>query len=100
MTLLVSYDIEDDRLRLKAANKLLETGFIRLQLSVYAGTPSEAAWRQCLLWLQQEVTAGFGAGDNLFYLPLTEGQSKNFVFLPTAPDDWNELLQAPSTLFV
>ena len=100
MTLLVSYDIADDRLRLRAANKLLEFGFIRLQKSVFAGTPADATWRQCLLWLKQEVLAGFGPEDRFFYLPLTEGQSKNFVFLPAPPQDWNDLLAPPSTLFV
>lgn len=100
MTLLVSYDIADDRLRLKAANRLLEYGFIRLQKSVFAGAPADAVWRQCVLWLQSDVAAAFGPDDRFFYLFLTEGQSKNFVFLPQAPAEWNDLLLPPSTLFV
>jgi len=100
MTLLVSYDIADNRLRGKAANRLLEYGFIRLQLSVFAGAPTAAVWRQCLLWLQKEVIGAFGPDDRLFYLPLTDGQSKIFVFLPQPPDDWNELLRPPNTLIL
>ncbi len=100
MTLLVSYDIADDRLRLKVANKLLECGFIRLQKSVFAGTPTDPVWRQCLLFCQTAIVPGFGPDDQFFYLPLTEGQSKNFVFLPHSPADWNDLLTPPATLFV
>ena len=100
MTLLVSYDIADDRLRQKAANKLLEYGFLRLQKSVFAGVPSEGLWHSCQQWLQAHLAPAFGPEDRLFYLPLTEGQAKNFVFLPATPTEWNDLLQPPSTLFI
>jgi len=100
MTLLVSYDIEDDRLRLRAANKLLEYGLIRLQKSVFAGTVAAARWRQLSAWLKKEIVAHFGADDKLLYLPLTEGQATNFVFLPAPPPDWTDTLSPPNTLFV
>lgn len=100
MTLLVSYDIENDRLRSLAANKLLEYGLIRLQKSVFAGAIAEVAWRQLLTWLKKEVVAQFGAEDRLLYLPLTEGQAARFAFLPAPPPDWSDTLSPPNTLFL
>ena len=100
MTLLVSYDIENDRLRLKVANKLLEYGFIRLQKSVFAGTIGAAKWRQILVLLKKEIVANFEPDDRLFYLSLTESQAGRFVFLPAPPPEWNDTLSPPNTLFM
>ena len=100
MTLLVSYDIENDRLRLRTANKLLEFGFLRLQLSVFAGTLPEPLWARLLLWLQQEAVAKFGPDDKLLWLPLTEHQTRDFHFLPAPPPEWREQLEPPNTLFI
>jgi CRISPR-associated endonuclease Cas2 len=87
-------------LRLKAANKLLEYGFIRLQKSVFAGVAGNTQWSQLLAWLKTEVVANFSPEDRLLYLPLAEAQAKRFVFLPTAPPDWDDTLSPPNTLFV
>jgi len=100
MTLLVSYDIENDRLRLKASNKLLEYGFIRLQKSVFAGKAGDTQWRQLLAWMKAEIVANFGPDDRLLYLPLTDGQSDRFTFLPAPPTEWNDTVSPPNTLFI
>ena len=100
MTILVSYDIENDRLRLKTANKLLEFGLIRLQKSVFAGAIADKPWKQLLGWLQKEVVAQFGADDRLLYLPLAEGQSARLAFLPAPPPEWSETIDPPNTMFV
>lgn len=100
MTILVSYDIENDRLREKTANKLLEYGLIRLQKSVFAGAIADTPWKHLLAWLQKEIVGAFGADDKLLYLPLTEGQSAYFTFLPAPPPEWLETIDPPNTLFV
>lgn len=100
MTILVSYDIESDRLRLQTANKLLEYGFIRLQKSVFAGSPGAGLFGRLQSWLQSDLIPHFGPEDKLFYLPLSEGQSSKFVFLPTAAPEWVDLTKPPNTLFV
>jgi len=97
---LVSYDIENDRLRLKTANKLLEYGFIRLQKSVFAGTVGSAKWQEMLAWLKKEIVANCGPNDQVLYLSLTKGQSDRFVFLPAPPPEWNDTLSPPNTLFM
>lgn len=99
MTLLVSYDIEDDRLRLRTANKLLEAGFVRLQLSVFIGTLPEPVWLRTLAWLRSDAVAKFAPDDKLLWLPLTEHQTRDMHFLPAPPADWLEQLDPPNTLF-
>ena len=100
MTILVSYDIADDRLRVKTANKMLEYGLIRLQLSVFAGAIADTPWKQLLGWIQKEIVTQFAADDKLLYLPLTEGQSSYFTFLPATPDEWLQTVNPPNTLFI
>lgn len=100
MTILVSYDIESDQLRLQTANKLLEFGFIRLQQSVFAGSLTETLFARFVAWTNAEVTPHFGPDDKLFYLPLSDGQASKFIFLPSDPSDWSELLKPPNSLFV
>lgn len=100
MTILVSYDIADDRLRLMTANKLLEYGLIRLQFSVFAGAIDDTPWKNLIGWIQKEIVAQFAPNDKLLYLPLTEGQSAYFTFLPSTPSEWLDTLNPPNTLFV
>lgn len=97
---MVSYDIENDRLRLKTANKLLEYGLIRLQKSVFSGAVAETPWKHLLLWLQKEVAENFQPEDRLLYLPLSEGQAKLFKFLPAPSPEWVEIIDSPNTLFL
>lgn len=101
MTLLFSYDIEDDRLRLRMANKLLETGFVRLQKSVFLATHlGEGHWTRLLDWTRQQVMPQLLQDDQILYLPLTELQTLDFGFLPEPPNEWQELLDPPNTLFI
>ena len=100
MTILVSYDIENDRLRVKTANKLLEYGLVRLQKSVFSGAVNETPWKHLLTWMQKEVVPQFKPDDRLLYLPLSEGQSALFHFLPAPPPEWIESVDAPNTLFL
>jgi len=79
---------------------MLEYGFIRLQLSVFAGSVSDTRWKALLRWMQKEVVPRFVPDDKLLYLPLSSGQAANFSFLPAPPDDWNALVDPPNTLFV
>ena len=100
MTILVSYDIENDRLRLKTANKLLEYGLVRLQKSVFSGAVAETPWKHLLAWLQKEVVAHFKPEDRLLYLPLSTGQAALFKFLPSPPPEWVEAIDTPNTLIL
>lgn len=100
MTILVSYDIENDRLRLKTANKLLEYGLVRLQKSVFSGAVAPTPWKHLLAWLKKEVVAHFAPDDRLLYLPLTEGQAGLFKFLPAPPPEWTEAVNSPNTLII
>ena len=97
---MVSYDIENDRLRLKTANKLLEYGLMRLQKSVFSGSVAETPWKHLHQWLEKEVVTNFQPEDRLLYLPLTEGQASLFKFLPAPPPEWGEVIDSPNTLFL
>lgn len=100
MTILVSYDIENDRLRLKTANKLLEFGLIRLQKSVFSGSLDPNPWKHLLLWLEKEVVTHLESEDRLLYLQLTKAQAGLFQFLPGPPPEWEEAINAPNTLIL
>ena len=53
MSLLISYDIEDNYLRQKIANYILDAGLARVQYSVYIGTVREIVVNDLLDWLQK-----------------------------------------------
>jgi CRISPR-associated endonuclease Cas2 len=100
MPILVCYDIENDNLRTKLANKLTETGFVRLQKSVFLGSPDETLWNRVQNWLQLDYKTLLQSQDSILLLQLTELQAKGINFIPDSPLGFSEILDPPHTLFI
>lgn len=101
MPWLISYDIEDDKRRLKIANRLLQAGFVRLQKSVFVGDPREVVLRHLTAWLQQFVpSTGTTRTDCVLILSCTQNQIDSAQMLGKPPADWTEFLEAPNTLII
>lgn len=100
MPYFVCYDIEDDKRRLKTANKLIEMGFQRLQKSVFAGDPGEVALQELLLWLKKHFPPGQKTQDTALLLPCTQRQLELAQIFGCDPPDWLLLTDPPNTLII
>lgn len=100
MPYLIAYDIEDDKRRLKVADRLLQAGFLRLQKSVFAGDPGEAAYKQLLGWLKKMIPGKPGNADALLILSCTQNQLDTALILGKPPEEWTEFLDPPNTLII
>jgi CRISPR-associated endonuclease Cas2 len=99
---LISYDIGNDRLRLKAANALLRMGLHRLQYSVFMGELGEAALKH----LEAELAAlalekaWVGASDSILILPLHQYSEDLIQFIGKAPERWDEMTGQAHTIMI
>lgn len=100
MPWIIAYDIENDKLRTKAANRILEDGLIRLQKSVFVGDPKESVLRDLMLWLEKNTETVPGSSDQIILLPCTQRQLETAVFYGVPPADWKEMLHPPNTLII
>jgi CRISPR-associated endonuclease Cas2 len=100
MPWLITYDIEDDKLRLKTANRILADGFIRLQYSVFAGEASDTLMDELLQWFEKEVPNITNSSNRVLILPCTQRQLDNAKIFGAPPDDWKEMLDPPNTLII
>jgi len=90
MNHLVSYDISDNRLRLRIANMLKQSGCLRLQYSVFAGNLRESVSYTLL----QNLTAltkepEWSDEDSVFILPLHQYSRDKLTILGNLPPDWD-----------
>ena len=97
MPYLVSYDIENDRLRDKVAKRLIAAGCLRLQKSVFAGPISETAFRELDRWLRQHIRA---AGDSVFILDVGPETLRNADWIGAQAPDWPLATGPPDVLFI
>ena len=90
MPLLVSYDIENDYLRQKIGNRLLDEGLIRIQYSVYLGTTPKTVEENLLQWLSKiEQHKNWSAQrDSILWLPLKPEQIRGELKLWGEPKGW------------
>ncbi len=89
MSLLISYDIEDNYLRKKIADYIIDAGFARVQFSVYIGTVNEKATLQTIDWLNKvPAHKNWKANDSILVLSFTNQQLKNMLILGNPK--WNK----------
>ena len=55
MPFLISYDIENNRLRTKIASRLIAAGCVRLQKSVFAGPVPDTVFKELSRWLKEVI---------------------------------------------
>lgn len=63
--LIVSYDIEDDKLRSRFSRQLTKSGAIRLQYSVYEINNTKRVIDNLKLMVEKDFAPKFGGGDSV-----------------------------------
>lgn len=89
-TYLISYDISDNNLRLKAAKTILRAGGYRIQYSVFMGTLRDAIRTR----LEEDLTQlshspRWTAEDSLLLLPLHDYSKRELSVIGKMPEDWD-----------
>ncbi len=98
--LLITYDIEDDKLRDKIAKKLLEFGMARIQLSVFMGSMKDSVHDKLLQWIQKKCVPLPGKDDQVLLLPLTPNLIENCQVWGASKLDRDDLLGRKHTLIL
>jgi CRISPR-associated endonuclease Cas2 len=90
MNHLISYDISDNRLRLKAAKLIKQAGCLRIQYSVFAGTLRESTSQKLAQKLAVlEQNADWSEEDSILILPLHQYSRDQLQIFGTLPPDWD-----------
>lgn len=63
--LIVSYDIEDDKLRSRFSRQLTKSGAVRLQYSVYEINNTKRVIDNLKLMVEKDFAPKFGGGDSV-----------------------------------
>lgn len=96
---LICYDIQDNYIRQKAAGKIMDTGFERIQYSVYLGDVTDNQMNDLIMWLETHVLKYTVANeDNILILSLTKLQVKQMISLGKMKMDIDEITGEKDTL--
>lgn len=76
--LIVSYDIEDDKLRGRFSRQLTKSGAIRLQYSVYEINNTKRVIDNLKLMVQKEFAPRFGGGDSVVIFDIGSAEIVKF----------------------
>ena len=96
---LISYDIEQNRLRLKIAKLLLRYGLHRIQYSVFLGDLQDGALGQLERQLNTlPQSPDWSERDTLLILPLHQYSEDHLQILGKIPDRWDEITGEAHTL--
>lgn len=68
---LICYDIEDDKLRKKISDRLIQAGLERVQYSVFLGPLKPGHAPGLIEWLSAILPDGTDSDDNILVLPLS-----------------------------
>lgn len=98
MLFLATYDIEDNRLRTKVAEKLLSFGLERVQYSVFVGPLDEQQKEKFLTWVAQ-LLGNDTPDTNFLLLPLPQYSTAEALHIGPNPPDWDYLSGQKLTLF-
>ena len=100
MAWLIAYDIVEDTLREKMANKLLELGWLRIQKSVFIGDPTKIVLKRLKVWLKKNQSKDANSKDFILLLPCTAVQLNNAILMGKTPNEWQQILEPPNTLII
>lgn len=98
---LISYDIQEDALRVKIAKALIQYGLLRVQYSVFMGDIGDTA-----LGKLKKALQGFASGnlwssnDSIMILPLHQYSEDYVQFIGNSPDRWQEITGEMHTLIL
>ncbi|MDY5968818.1 MAG: CRISPR-associated endonuclease Cas2 [Bacteroidales bacterium] len=68
--LIVSYDIENDKLRGRFSRQLTKSGAIRLQYSVYEINNTKRLIENLKLMVEKDFAPKFGGGDSVIFFDI------------------------------
>lgn len=96
---LISYDIVQDRLRLRLSKLLLRYGLHRVQYSVFLGELKDSALGR----LEKQLLAmpqnpAWSAQDTILLLPLHQYSEDNLQIIGKTPERWEEITGELHTL--
>lgn len=92
MALLISYDIEDNYLRQKIANRIIDSGLERIQYSVYIGTAKEKALQDLIAWLGAlPQDKNWQSNDSVIILSLSSLQVQQMITIGNPQWDKDDL---------
>lgn len=97
MLYLLSYDIENNRIRQKAAKKILAAGLERIQFSVYIGTLGEVQKETLMSWIEKELKKD--KDYSVILVPLHQDMQHGIACLSKTDWDWEYLKGEKLTLF-
>lgn len=101
MALLVSYDIEDNALRQKIANHIIDSGLDRIQYSVYMGTIKETDTQHLINWLNAlPAEKRWKGNDSVIILSLTTLQVQQMATIGNPQWDKDDLSGTRDTLIL
>jgi len=98
---LISYDIQQDALRVKIAKLLIQYGLYRIQYSVFIGDIRDAALPKIEKALQDYAAGSqWSPDDSVMILPLHQYSEDHVQFIGNAPDRWLEITGNIHTLML
>jgi len=97
---LICYDIQENYLRTKIGNKIIEYGLDRINKSVYLSAISESSLTTLENWLQQQMQAKGMPDDSLITLPLAAHEVQSLRVYGRNDLDKAELTGTKSTLII
>lgn len=100
MTHLICYDIENDRLRKKIADKLLEEGLERIQYSVFIGPVSQIRKKALVQWLQERLQDMESPQDRMLILKVNPDHLSKMIILGEISVDIALMIGKKNTLFL
>jgi len=98
---LISYDIQEDALRVKIAKTLIQYGLHRIQYSVFMGEIRDTALAKIeRTLLKFAKSQAWSSGDSVMILPLHQYSEDHVQFIGDSPDRWAEITGKMHTLML
>ncbi len=98
---LISYDIQQDALRVKIAKTLIQYGLHRIQYSVFMGEVKDTTLAKIERALQQFAQSNaWSPGDSVMMLPLHQYSEDLVQFIGNSPERWEEITGNLHTLIL
>lgn len=98
---LISYDIQEDALRVKIAKTLIQYGLHRIQYSVFMGEIKDSALAKIEQALKAHAAGKqWAPGDSVMVLPLHQYSEDYVQFFGVSPARWQEITGEMHTLIL
>ena len=102
MIYLICYDITDDRVRTKVADKLIQLGLTRIQYSVFMGPLKAHLKKDLVSWLHLKVGNDSDKTErrHVLILPVSQQQLSNKITIGNATFEEADITGTLNTLYI